>query len=194
MALQAVDVNTNAIENKRVFGIEFSGQNRAYYAREAGIQSISKQEYITSNFRVLELNVVTVGPALLRIYYSRPLEPDELSASLGNAMQASGIPGASAIKAPTPSQLEKVNSKAYDAIDQLTGSTVFKEYPYATHSHTVEFRVSRRSELIELHDELKKHWLKEPAFFEDGQIVSESSDTSSEMKPRTLGGTLFKVK
>jgi len=47
--------------------------------------------------------------------------------------------------------------------------------------------------LLALHDELKKHWLKEPAFYEAGQIVDAEGNTQGEMKPRNLGGTLFRV-
>ena len=78
----AVTVNTNAIRNKQIFGIEFPGETRAYFARENMLRSISKQEYITTGFRVVEVNVMTDANALLRIYYSRPLMPGEYAAAL----------------------------------------------------------------------------------------------------------------
>ena len=192
-SLSAVKVVTRGIKNPSIFGIEFPGDARSYHAREAGVLSISKQEYMTATFKVLEVNIVTNGPALLRIYHSRPLKPGELASALNGAAQASGIPGSSIVKTPLPPQIEAMAGRASKVADTITGDTVIKEYPTATHAHTIEFRVKSRKELLELHDELKKHWLKEPTFFENGQIVEEGENTKSEMKPRHLGGTLFKV-
>jgi len=189
----AVSIDSQGIDNKSLYGIEFSGDTRAYYGRESGIFSISKQEYVTANFRVLEVNVVTNGPALLRIYHSRPLEPGELATALSDAAQKMGVPGASIAQKQLPKSVTNLTEKAAELSDTITSSTVMKEYPYATHAHTIEFRISSRNELLKLHDELKKHWLKEPAFFEAGQIVEEDGATDKEMKPRSLGGTLFTV-
>lgn len=191
--LQAVTVLTRGIKNPALFGIEFPDDARSYHAKEAGVLSISKQEYVTATFKVLEVNIVTDGPALLRIYHSRALKPGELKSALGDAAQASGVPGSSIIQTPLPPQVEAMAGRGGAAADSITSDTVFKEYPLATHSRTIEFRISSRSELLDLHDELRKHWLKEPAFFEGGQIVSAEEATSREMKPRSLGGTLFRV-
>ena len=38
-----------------------------------------------------------------------------------------------------------------------------KEYPTATHAKTIEYRVSKLDELLELYDQLEKHWRKNPA-------------------------------
>jgi hypothetical protein len=193
LSLNAVEVNSRGVKNPSLYGIEFPGDARAYYGREAGVLSISKQEYVTAAFKVLEVNVVTNGPALLRIYHSRPLQPGELTSSLGNAAQASAIPGGSIIQTPPPPQVETMARQVTTVADTLTSATVIKEYPYATHAHTIEFRVSSRNELLHLHDELKKHWLKEPTYFENGRIVEEGVSSQSQMKPRNLGGTLFTV-
>lgn len=193
LALDAVTVNSRGIKNRALFGIEFPGDARSFHAQEKAVLSISKQEYVTAAFRVLEVNIVSDGPALLRIYHSRPLRPGELQNALGKAAQASGVPGSSIIKTPMPPQIEEAAKRGRDVADTLTSDTVIKEYPLATHAHTIEFRVSSRNELLELHDELKKHWLKEPTYFEGGQIVEPGENTRSEMKPRSLGGTLFKV-
>lgn len=193
LSLEAVSVDSRAIKNRALFGIEFPGDTRSYYAQEKGVLSISKQEYVTAAFRVLELNIVTDGPAMLRIYYSRALKPGELKAALGDATEASGMPGSSIIKTPLPAQVKAMAGKGAEFADSITSDTVIKEYPIATHAHTIEFRISSRSELLELHGALKRHWLKEPAYFEGGQIVEAGENTQSEMKPRSLGGTLFKV-
>jgi hypothetical protein len=192
--LSALSVTTRAVRNQAIYGIEFPAETRTYYGSEAGVQSISTQDYITTNFRVIELNIVTQGTALLRIYYSRPLRPGELQQAMTKGIGAAGIPGGSSIiQRPLPPQVQAMADRASSVSEVVTGTEVMKEYPMATHAHTIEFRIGSRKELLELHQELKKHWLKEPAFFEGGQIVSEDESTDKEMKPRSLGGTLFKV-
>ena len=192
--LSAVSVTTRGVSNQAIYGIEFPKESRAYYGKEASVQSISTQEYITANFRVIELNVVTQGAALLRIYYSRPLRPGELQKAMSEGVGATGMLGASSIiKRPLPPQVEALADRAARVSEAVTGTEVMKEYPIATHAHNLECRGGSRDELLELYQELKKHWLKEPSFFEGGQIVSKEKSTDKEMKPRSLGGTLFKV-
>ena len=192
--VSAVSVTTRGVRNHAIYGIEFTEESRAYYGKEAGVQSISTQEYITANFRVIELNIVTQGTALLRVYYSRPLRPGELQQAMSDGLGAAGMPGGSSIiQRPLPPQVKAMADRAAGVSEAVTGTEVMKEYPIATHAHTIEFRIGSREELLELHQELKKHWLKEPAFFEGGQIVSEEESIDKEMKPRSLGGTLFKV-
>ena len=192
--VSAVSVTTRGVRNQAIYGIEFTEESRAYYGKEAGVQSISTQEYITANFRVIELNIVTQGTALLRVYYSRPLRPGELQQAMSDGLGAAGIQGGSSIiQRPLPPQVQALADRAAGVSKAVTGTEVMKEYPIATHAHTIEFRIGSREELLELHQELKKHWLKEPAFFEGGQIVSEEESIDKEMKPRSLGGTLFKV-
>ena len=192
--VSAVSVTTRGVRNQAIYGIEFPEESRTYYGSEAGVQSISTQEYITTNFRVIELNIVTQGSALLRIYYSRPLRPGELQQAMSDSLGATGITGGSSIiQRPLPPQVQAIADRAAGVSEAVTGTDVMKEYPIATHAHTIEFRIGSRDELLDLHQELKKHWLKEPAFFEGGQIVSKDESTGKEMKPRSLGGTLFKV-
>ena len=191
--LSAVSVTTRGVRNQAIYGIEFPKESRTYYGSEAGVQSISTQDYITGNFRVIELNIVTQGTALLRIYHIRPLHSGELQQAMSDGLGATGIPGSSIIQRPLPPQVQAMADRAASVSEVVTGTEVMKEYPMATHAHTIEFRIGSRNELLELHEELKKHWLKEPAFFEGGQIVSEDESSDKEMKPRSLGGTLFKV-
>lgn len=193
LSIDALTVDNRGIKNRALFGIEFPGNARSFHAQEKAVLSISKQEYVTAAYRVLEVNIVTDGTALLRVYHSRALRPGEFQRALGDAAKASGLPGSSMIKTPLPPQVEAAAQKGGEVADTISGDTVIKEYPLATHAHTIEFRVSSRSELLELHDQLKKHWLKEPTYFEGGQIVEPGERTRSEMKPRSLGGTLFKV-
>lgn len=192
LPLSALQVRQDEIPNKSIFGIEFPGTTRGFYAKEATVQSVSIQEYSTGAFQVLEINVVTEGPALLRIYHSRPMRAGEVADAATGVARAAG-PGGSLIRSPLPANVESMlDRSAQQAADSLTDGNVIKEYPIATHSRTIEFRLRSRNELIELYDELRKHLIREPAFFEDGRIVS-ASGTNTEERPRSLGGTLFVV-
>jgi hypothetical protein len=109
-------------------------------------------------------------------------------------MNAAGVPGGSSIiQRPLPPQVQAMADRASGAAEVATSTAVMKEYPIATHAHTIEYRIGSLDELLDLHDELKKHWLKEPAYFASGQIVAEDEAVSQEMKPRSLGGTLFQL-
>lgn len=191
---QALQVRRDAIPNKAIFGIEFPGNTRGYYAREGSVQSVSIQEYVTGAFHVLEVNVVTDGAALLRIYHSRTLKAGELTDAATGAARAVGGPGSSLIRSPLPANVESMLDRSVgQAADSLTEATVIKEYPIATHSRTIEFRLRSRNELIELYEELSKHLTREPAFYEDGRIVSAGGSAQTEESPRSLGGSLFIV-
>ena len=190
----ALSVVSRGIKNQKIYGIEFSGDTRAYYGDENAIQSISVQEYITAAFFVTEVNIVTQGTGLLRIYHSRPLRNSEFQENLSETADMLGVPiGSSIIERPLPPQIQTMVDRASGVTEK--NRVVIKEYPIATHAHTIEYRIANVDELFDLYDELKKHWLKEPTYFEAGQVMSndETKTTSMEMKPRSLGGTLFKV-
>jgi len=181
--------------NPKLYGIVFPETGRSFFGREADVLSISSQEYITTAFNVLEVNIVTGGPALLRIYHTRPLRPGEMEQALTGGMKSSGMPGSSIIRSPMPrSVTERMDERIEKIADTLTGTTVIKEYPLATHAHTIEFRVSSRKELLKLYQELEKHWRKEPAFFDsEGQFQGEQEAEGLEKKARGLAGTIFLV-
>ena len=192
-SLWAVSVDSRGVRNKALFGIEFDGGKRDYVAKEAAISSISLQNYITTSYNVLEINIVTDGTALVRIYHSRTIKNSELQEALGKGTSAAIGPKSSILQRPLPPKIQEMADRAAGIQEALTSTTVIKDYPIATHARTVEYRISSRVELVDLYDELRKHWLKEPAYYEDGQIVTEDEATQKKMKPRSLGGTLFKV-
>ena len=177
----AVKVSSGALTSDSVFGIEFPADTRAYYARADAVRSISLQSYVTSAFRVVELNVVTEGPALMRVYHSRPLKPGELGDALRESASASGT---GATPRPLPPGVRKMAERAANAAEPLTGDTVTKAYPAATHAHTVEYRIRSRAELLELYAALRDHWLEVP--------VDQESDEASG-NTRRLAGTRFTV-
>ena len=163
--LSAVSVTTRGMRNKAIYGIEFPEETRTYYGSEAGVQSISIQEYITASFRVIELNIVTHGTALLRIYYSRPLRPGELQQAMSDGVSAMGIPGGSSIiQRPLPPQMQAIADRAASVSKAATGTEVMKEYTITTSEYT-----------IELH------------------IISEDDSLDKKMQPHSLGGLPFKV-
>jgi len=192
-SLSAVTVRSRAIKNKALFAITFPDDTKEYYGKEATIHSISKQEYITSGFRVVEINIVTAGNGLLRIYYSRALRLGELQAAMSDGASAAGVPSIIQ-RSPLPPGVQQMANRASGVAEAMTSDTVMKEYPLATHARTIEYRIQTRDELLDLFDKLQKHWIKEPTYFEGGQIVTEGESTSSKMEPRSLGGTRFIVK
>ncbi|MFQ3226028.1 MAG: hypothetical protein ACI8Z5_002297 [Lentimonas sp.] len=192
-SLGAVSVRSRAIKNKALFGITFPNDTKEYYGKEAAIHSISKQEYITSGYRVVEINIVTAGNGLLRIYHSRALKIGELQAAMADGAAAAGVPSTMQ-PSPLPPGVQAMADRASGVAEAMTSDTVMKEYPLATHARTIEYRVQTRSELLDLFDELQKHWLKEPAYYEGGQIVEADESISKKMEPRSLGGTRFIVK
>lgn len=189
-SIYAVDIKDDAIRNQALFGIQMPGCTRVYYAKESAVRSISMQEYITNGFNVLELNVATDGNGLLRIYHSRPLMPDELadiSSAAASSLSGATLGGSQAL----PAGLDRLTQKAEDLTDSITGSTVIKDYPNATHAHTIEFRIHSSKELIELFEGMTKRWIRED---DEKDGVEESSGRVTVRTGRkTLGGTLFEV-
>lgn len=194
LPLSALEVKVGEIRNNAIFGIDFPDPGRAYYARESAVQSVSIQEYITASFHVLEVNIVTEGAALVRIYHSRPLAAHEVVGSANRAASATEAPGAALIRSPLPKNVETmIDQSVRNTAEAITETTVLKEYPVATHSRTIEFRIGSRPELLELYEELQKHLTREPAFYEDGRIIEAGGNTELQKTPRSLGGTLFRI-
>jgi hypothetical protein len=192
-SLSAVTVRSRAIKNEALFAITFPGDSKEYCGKEAAIHSISKHEYITFGYRVVEINIATASNGLLRIYHSRALQLGELQAAMADGAGAAGVPS-SIQRSPVPPGVQQMADRASAVAEAITSDTVMKEYPLATHARTIEYRVQTRSELLDLFDQLQKHWIKEPTYFEGGQIVAAGEATSSKMEPRSLGGTRFIVK
>jgi hypothetical protein len=184
----ALQVDTGGVNNEALFGIEFPAASRAFYGHANRVQSISVQDYLTASFRVTELNIVNQGSALLRIYYSRPLQPGELQKALVDGAQAPAMPGGGSImQSPVPPQVQALADRARGVSDAVTGTEVLKEYPTATHAHTIEYRVSSSGELLDLHTALINHWTQEPVSDQGGTQEGEAVERLS------LGGTVFTV-
>jgi hypothetical protein len=178
ISVQALTIQRNAFYNSVGYAIEFAQTECSYVGKVSAISAISLQSYITPPFRVIELNIVSDGNALVRIYNSTPLNAYDLQLAL---KQESTPSMTASVKAAT-NRVTSINEK-------LTKSTVIKEYPLATHARTIEYRMRSHTELLELHRELKKHWLNE-ADRSNNNSDEEDVKISSRLK---LGGTQFTV-
>ncbi|MES2706141.1 MAG: hypothetical protein V4726_05995 [Verrucomicrobiota bacterium] len=109
------------------------------------ISVVSLHEFNLTGGRVTELNIVTEGDALARFYFMEPL-------SVGSVSGA-----AEAAKARL--------TELADAAADRTGTDkvwrkVMKDYPLATHAHTIEFRLQNKADLIALHQSARTAWMK----------------------------------
>ena len=100
------------------------------------IVSVSTHEYLVDGVaRVTELNIDTIGNVVARIYHLEPLVPKS-PIGLGQSV------------------IDKVEEKTKE-VGQRTGmdevwKKVVKNYPVATHAHTVEYRVENKEDLAKL--------------------------------------------
>lgn len=154
----ALTVESDAFDAAEFFGITFPGDTRAYYGRVDAILSVSKQEYRTTTFNVLEINIANQGEALVRIYHARPLDADDLAEGLRSAADGADVPGGGNTPDP-PKAATDLADRLSDAAKGAAASEVFKAYPTATHAGTIEYHVADRDELLEFFDAFRKRWL-----------------------------------
>ena len=100
--------------------------------------SVSVHEYRVDNVaKVTEVNIDTVGNALVRFYY---LEPAETEVPTGVGQET----------------LQKIRDIAEEAVDRSEQTQllerVIKSYPTSTHAHTVEYRIASREDLKRIFD------------------------------------------
>lgn len=108
------------------------------------ISVVSLHEFNLTGGRVTEMNIVTEGDALARFYFMEPI-------SVGSALSS-----ADAAKA-------RITELADSAADR-TGTDkvwrkVMKDYPLATHAHTIEFRLQNKADLLAIHQSAKTAWM-----------------------------------
>lgn len=107
------------------------------------IASVSIHEFTVTGGRVTEVNVDTEGSVCARFYFMEPI-------SVGGALS-----GAQLVK-------ERANELA-EAVADRTGTDkvwkkVVKDYPLATHAHTVEYRLQSREDVAAIHASVKTAW------------------------------------
>lgn len=108
------------------------------------ISVVSIHEFNVPGGRVTEFNIVTEGSALARFYF------------MDAAIPAGGTAIAEVAKARL---LEVANTAADRTGTDRAWEKVMKDYPLATHAHTIEFRIPTKADLLALHDSAKRAWM-----------------------------------
>lgn len=135
--------NVNDVENKLHFwDAILPGGN--FTISLGKICSVAVHEYNTTGGRVTEVNVDTDGSVCARFYYMEPLKA-------GGAFS-----GTQVIKDRLTDVAETVADRT--GTDKVW-KQVQKDYPIATHAHTVEFRLQDRSNLFAIHTSVKSAWM-----------------------------------
>jgi hypothetical protein len=108
------------------------------------ISVVSLHEFNLPGGRVTELNIVTEGDALARFYF----------------MEAALPGGGTAAGDLAKTRLTELAETAADRTGtDKTWQKVQKDYPLATHAHTIEFRVQTKADLTALHASAKHAWM-----------------------------------
>lgn len=115
-----------------------------YVVALSRISSVSRHKYILNgNLVVDEVTIDTVGVALARFYFIKPVT-DEIQ---GNAVTKAA---------------DKTRALLDQAANRVTGGgedMVVKTFPDTTHAKTIEYRVLSETQLAGLYASAKKAWL-----------------------------------
>lgn len=116
----------------------------SYTVALSAISVVSVHEFSVKGGQVTELNIVTTGDALARFYFLDP-----------------GLPGTSLSAAEVA---EKRLKEAANMAAERTGTDkpwekVHKDYPLATHAHTIEFVLKSKAEVTALANSAKLAWM-----------------------------------
>jgi hypothetical protein len=108
------------------------------------ITSVSIHEFNLTGGRVTEVNVDTEGSVCARFYFMEPLR-------IGGTSSAAEL-----VK-------DRITELA-DTAAERTGTDkvwrkVQKDYPIATHAHTVEYRLQFKEDLLAIHGSVKGAWM-----------------------------------
>jgi hypothetical protein len=130
-------------ENKTVFW-DCSVPGGNFTIALGKIASVSIHEFNITGARVTEVNVDTEGSVCARFYFIEPIK-------IGGALSATEI-----VK-------DRVTDVA-DTVADRTGTDkvwrkVQKDYPIATHAHTVEYRLQSKEDLTAIHGSVKSAWM-----------------------------------
>ena len=108
------------------------------------ISSVSIHEFNVAGGRVTEVNVDTEGSVCARFYFMEPLK-------IGGALSAAEV------------AKERITELAETAADRTGTDKVWKkvqkDYPLATHAHTVEYRLQFKEDVQAIHGSVKSAWL-----------------------------------
>lgn len=108
------------------------------------ISVVSLHEFNLTGGRVTEFNIVTEGAGMARFYYMEAALPGS---------------GSAAAEAAKTRLTELANTAADRTGTEKVWQKVLKDYPLATHAHTIEFRLQSKADLIALHASAKRAWM-----------------------------------
>ncbi|MGJ8633920.1 MAG: hypothetical protein ACSHX7_08370 [Luteolibacter sp.] len=108
------------------------------------IASISRHEYLISNASVIvdEVIVDTLGAAVTRFYYIRPITDEAPSGAVQSL----------------PDRAREILDNSARQKGVTLQDMVTKEYPTTTHAKTIEFRIQTEEQLGALFESAKKAW------------------------------------
>ncbi|MGJ8643849.1 MAG: hypothetical protein ACSHX9_10605 [Luteolibacter sp.] len=133
---------TDELGQKGFWEANLQGGN--YTVALSRISSVSRHKYILSgNLVVDEVTIDTVGVALARFYFIKPVT-DEMQ---GNAVTK--------VADRTRDLLDKAANRVTGGVEDM----VVKTYPDTTHAKTIEYRVLSESQLSGLYASAKKAWV-----------------------------------
>ena len=108
------------------------------------ISVVSLHEFNLTGGRVTEMNIVTEGAGLARFYFMEPALPGS---------------GSAAAELARTRLTELANTAADRTGTEKVWQKVQKDYPLATHAHTIEFRLHNKADLTALHASAKRAWM-----------------------------------
>jgi hypothetical protein len=141
----APKTNVNDAESLNPAFWECTLPGGSYTVALSKISVVSLHEFTLPGGRVTEMNIVTDGAGLARFYYLEPALP--------------GGGGTAAADLAKTRITELANAAADRTGTDKTWQKVQKDYPLATHAHTIEYRLQSKADLTALHDSAKKAWM-----------------------------------
>ena len=199
----ALQVKSGAIPNRGIFGVELAGTDSQFYARADHVLSVSWQEYTTGSFIVSEVVVdMENSNQQIRIYSLRAPGTDDAkdAATRGSA----GAPVSPANLIPA-NPLKTVEDKASEGLSNSAAIMPVKSYPATTHTHTVEYVVGSRAELLKFYTSFRDLLCAREVKADQGSSVAGNNNqtafgtsaganpAASNLTVNRIGGTLFSI-
>lgn len=180
--LGAVQVKQDALNNKRLFGIELPEGLQSFYGRQDRINSVSLQEYQAGPYAVTEVVIdMASSPLQLRLYHTTIPDATEMANRLPSDMPGGYSPS-------VPKQVQDLANRGRQHADSAT-PPVIKDYPLTTHAKTIEFRVGTKKELEQFYRAFVGAFTKN-----DSGASDESGESGENSEASTkLGGTIFLI-
>lgn len=176
--LDALQVRSNALNNKRLFGIQF-GNETSFYGRHDRINSASLQSYQSGPYIVTEMVIdLASSDVALRVYHTELMNTSDFQSRMPD-----GTPGLA--QSNVPASVQKLIDRGRGGVQKArSGEMVVKDYPTSTHAKTLEYRVSDK-------DELKKFYKRFIGIYTQNDSPADEND--EEATRVSMAGTVFVV-